>query len=226
MSENTEDFEVFDGQEAGAGSAGASATGAGAGGAASGSEEVGKTCCTPEAETAGAGEEGAGASSPEHEAEADGVAADPLAEAMDSISKLEDELARARADLYNLTQEYNGYVKRSKAEGLARYDEGIAKVAAVLLPVLDDVQLARDHEDLDGTAGRIVEKLEQTLATNFKIERFGAEGEPFNPMIHEALMHSTSSEVESEQIGTLVQPGYRMGEKLLRPARVGVVSPE
>ena len=145
---------------------------------------------------------------------------------MSSIEKLEGDLARARADLFNLTQEYNGYVKRSKAEGMARYDEGIAKVANVLLAVLDDAQLAREHDDLTGTAGRIVEKLEQTLATNFKIERFGAEGDAFDPMIHEALMHSTSPEVDAEQVGTLIQPGYRMGEKLLRPARVGVVSPE
>lgn len=162
----------------------------------------------------------------EDEDGSEALAADPLAEAMASIAALEDELARARADFYNLTQEYNGYVKRSKAEGMARYEEGISKVANALLPVLDDVQLAREHGDLDGAPGQIVEKLEQTLSTNFKIERFGAVGETFDPMMHEALMHSTSPDVSEEQIGTLIQPGYRMGEKLLRPARVAVVSPE
>ena len=154
------------------------------------------------------------------------VAADPLTEAMDSIARLEDELARARADYYNLNQEYSNFVKRSKADSLARYDEGIAKVIDTLLPVLDDVQLAREHGDVDGTLGLIVEKLEQSLATSFKLERFGEVGDAFDPQIHEALMNTPSAEVDSEQVGTLIQPGYRLGEKLLRPARVGVLSPE
>ena len=145
---------------------------------------------------------------------------------MSSISRLEDELARARADYYNLNQEYSNFVKRSKADSLARYDEGIAKVIDTLLPVLDDVQLAREHGDLEGTPGMIVEKLEQGLATSFKLERFGEVGDAFDPQIHEALMNTPSAEVESEQVGTLIQPGYRLGEKLLRPARVGVLSPE
>ena len=156
----------------------------------------------------------------------DEVEADPLSEAMSSISRLEDELARARADYYNLNQEYSNFVKRSKADALARYDEGIAKVIDTLLPVLDDVQLAREHGDLEGTPGMIVEKLEQSLATSFKLERFGEVGDAFDPQIHEALMNTPSAEVESEQVGTLIQPGYRLGERLLRPARVGVLSPE
>lgn len=154
------------------------------------------------------------------------VEADPLSEAMSSISRLEDELARARADYYNLNQEYSNFVKRSKADALARYDEGIAKVIDTLLPVLDDVQLAREHGDLEGTPGMIVEKLEQSLGTSFKLERFGEVGDAFDPQIHEALMNTPSAEVDSEQVGTLIQPGYRLGEKLLRPARVGVLSPE
>lgn len=154
------------------------------------------------------------------------VEADPLSEAMSSISRLEDELARARADYYNLNQEYSNFVKRSKADAFVRYDEGIAKVIDTLLPVLDDVQLAREHGDLEGTPGMIVEKLEQSLATSFKLERFGEVGDAFDPQIHEALMNTPSAEVDSEQVGTLIQPGYRLGEKLLRPARVGVLSPE
>lgn len=141
-------------------------------------------------------------------------------------AELEEQLARRNADVYNLQQEYNGFVKRSKAEGLAQRDLGIAKVLETLLSVLDDAYLARQHNDLSGAAGTIVEKLEQTLATNFKLERYGEEGEPFDPNIHEALMSQTSADVDSEQIAQLIQPGYRQGEKVLRPARVGVVTPE
>ena len=151
---------------------------------------------------------------------------DPLSEAMNTITSLEDQLARARAELYNLQQEYNGYVRRSKQEGQSRREEGIASVIENLLPVLDDVELARQHGDLQGPTGQIAEKIEQILRTNYKVERFGAEGDEFDPMIHEALMHQTSPDATAESVSALIQPGYRQGDKLLRAARVGVVSPE
>ena len=151
---------------------------------------------------------------------------DPLSEAMNTISSLEDQLARSRADAYNLQQEYNGFVRRSKQEGKQRREDGVTSVIENLLPVLDDVELARQHGDLQGTTGQIAEKIEQILTTNFEVERFGAEGDEFDPTIHEALMHQTSPDATGETVGTLIQPGYRQGDKLLRPARVGVVSPE
>ncbi|MGO1590794.1 MAG: nucleotide exchange factor GrpE [Ancrocorticia sp.] len=151
---------------------------------------------------------------------------DPLSEAMNTISSLEDQLARARADIYNVQQEYNSYVRRSKQEGVTRKDEGIASVIDNLLPVLDDIELARQHGDLEGPTGQIAEKIEQILTTNYQVERFGAEGDEFDPNIHEALMHQTSDDATSETVFALIQPGYRQGEKLLRAARVGVVSPE
>lgn len=151
---------------------------------------------------------------------------DPLAEAMATISSLEDQVARRGADLYNLEQEYKNYVRRSKAEGAVRREEGVASVVEALLPVLDDVELARQHGDLTGPFGAIAEKFESTLASSFGVERYGKVGDAFDPLLHEALMHSTSSEAEAETIETLIQPGYRIGEKVLRPARVAVVSPE
>lgn len=151
---------------------------------------------------------------------------DPLSEAMKTIASLEDQLARARAETYNLQQEYNGYVRRSKQDGVQKREEGVTSVIESLLPVLDDVELARQHGDLQGPTGQIAEKIEQTLANNFEVERFGAVGDEFDPTIHEALMHQTSADATAESVGTLIQPGYRQGDKLLRPARVGVVSPE
>ena len=141
-------------------------------------------------------------------------------------AELEEQLARRNADLYNLQQEYAGYVRRSKSEALGQFELGKAKVIEALVGVLDNAALAREHGELEGPAGKVVEELESTLATNFGVERFGAVGDAFDPAIHEALMHSTSADVETEQVQILMQPGYRMGEKLLRPARVGVVSPE
>lgn len=151
---------------------------------------------------------------------------DPLDAAQAKIVDLEDQLARARADVYNVSHEYNAYVRRSKSEAAAQKQAGIASVLETLLSVLDDIELARQHNDLEGPAGQIATKVENTLATNYQLVRFGAVGEPFDPEIHDALMNTPSEDVESEQIGTLIQPGYKMGDKVLRPARVGVVSPQ
>lgn len=179
----------------------------------------------------GESSEAAEAATPPEPAEANGESEaeqpiDPLSEAMNTITSLEDQLARSRADVYNVQQEYNSYVRRSKLEGAARKEEGIASVIDNLLPVLDDIELARQHGDLEGPTGQIAEKIEQILSTNFQVERFGAEGDEFDPNIHEALMHQTSDDATSETVFALIQPGYRQGEKLLRAARVGVVSPE
>ncbi len=149
-----------------------------------------------------------------------------LDQALLKVAELEENLARRTADVYNLQQEYNGFVKRSKAEGRVQYDNGITKVLDTLLSVLDDAALAREHGDLDGPVGLIVDKLEQTLDTNFGLVRYGAEGDEFDPELHEALMHQTSPDVDTQQIAQLIQPGYRQGDKVIRPARVGVVSPE
>ncbi|WP_259365251.1 nucleotide exchange factor GrpE [Flaviflexus equikiangi] len=164
---------------------------------------------------------------PAEEADVEDSAAeeDPLAAAQATIADLEDQLARSRADVYNVSQEYNAYVRRSKADGAAQKQAGIVAVLETLLSVLDDIELARQHDDLNGPAGAIATKVENTLQTNYQLVRFGAVGEPFDPEIHEALMN-TPSDVESEQIGTLIQPGYKMGDRVLRPARVGVVSPQ
>lgn len=149
-----------------------------------------------------------------------------LDEALLKVAQLEEQLARRNADLYNVQQEYNGYVKRSKAEAIVQFDLGKAKVLEGLIPVLDNAHLAREHGELDGPAGKVVDELEHILATNFSMERFGAVGDAFDPAIHEALMHSTSADVESEQVNVVMQPGYRTADKVLRPARVGVVSPQ
>lgn len=137
-----------------------------------------------------------------------------------------EELQRAQAAHYNLEQQYNAYVKRSKAEALASHDRGVAAVAEALIPVLDDIDLARKHGDLaEGPFASIAEKLEATLA-RFGVERYGAEGEEFDPAVHEALMHAHSSEVTTTTVQTVLQPGYRVKDRVLRAARVAVVDPE
>lgn len=148
-----------------------------------------------------------------------------LAELKAENAQLADELARANASYYNVSQEYSGYVRRSKEAAGAARQEGVESVATALLSVLDDIDLARQHGDLEGPFKSVAEKLENVLAANFGLQRYGAVGEEFDPTIHEALMDTPSAEVTAPAISQVIQPGYRMGDKVLRPARVAVTSP-
>lgn len=148
-----------------------------------------------------------------------------LAELKAENARLADELARAQAATYNVNQEYNAYVRRSKDNEAAALQRGIEKVGEALMGVLDDIALAREHDDLDGPFKSVAEKLENSVQLGFELTRFGAPGEEFDPVIHEALMDQPSSDVTEPTIAQVVQPGYRIGEKVLRPARVVVESP-
>jgi len=159
------------------------------------------------------------------EAEADAHMHEALVAAEGLAAERLDELQRANAAYYNLEQQYTSYVKRSKSDAAVARDRGVAEVAEALIPVLDDIQLARQHGDLTGPFGSIAEKLEAILG-RFGIVRYGAEGEVFDPNVHEALMHSHSSEVGEPTVATVLQPGYRAGDRILRAARVAVVDPD
>lgn len=168
---------------------------------------------------------GAGAPGAPGDAPADGGVTDNLADLKAENAGLADELARANAAYYNLSQEYTNYVRRSKEQEQASRAAGVEQVLTALLGVLDDIALARVHGELAGPLGSMAERFEQALETNFKLERYGAAGEAFDPLIHEALMDTPSEEVQVETIAQVIQPGYRIGEKTIRPARVAVHSP-
>jgi len=158
-------------------------------------------------------------------AEAEGEELSELEMARNEMLEMADHLARAKADLYNAEQRHNAYVQRTRAEiGEARV-RGHEDVVEALIGVLDDIELARQHEELQGPFKSIAEKLEQTLEQSFAVERYGAPGDEFDPTIHEALMHSPKDGVESDVIDTVMQPGYKVGDKVVRPARVGVAGP-
>lgn len=153
------------------------------------------------------------------------VVLEGLVEAQKLAAERLDELQRRNADYYNLEQQYSAYVKRSKNENAAALANGVASVAEALISVLDDIELARQHGDLVGPFASIAEKLEGTLG-RFGIERYGTAGEPFDPQVHEALMHGHAADVTEPTVQQVLQPGYRMGERVIRAARVAVVDPE
>jgi molecular chaperone GrpE len=156
-----------------------------------------------------------------------GLGEDPLAElAADSNALL---AAERLADLQRLQAEYANYRKRVDRDRAVARDVAIASVIESLLPVLDDIHLARQHGDLEaGPFASISEKLEGTLA-KYGVERFGEPGEAFDPAVHDALLHVEEELAEGTEVTTVVgvlQPGYRIGERVVRPARVSVADPK
>jgi molecular chaperone GrpE len=157
-----------------------------------------------------------------------GTEAQP-AQAADGDTATENEMAaELLADLQRLQAEYVNYRKRVERDRDVARDLAVAGVLEALMPVLDDVQLAREHGDLDtGPFAAIADKLEAALG-RFGLQRFGAVGEPFDPAVHEALMHThgeLDDGVEVTTVTQVMQPGYKAGERLLRAARVAVADP-
>ena len=150
-----------------------------------------------------------------------------LAKALERIAAVEDQLARANAELYNQGQEYANYVRRSKEAIPGHRTAGQDEVIESLISVLDDIAAARAHGDLeDGPFASIATKLEETLKTRFELERYGAEGDDFDPALHDALMATTSADVDHPVIGQVLTSGYRRGDRVVRAAKVLVNNPE
>jgi len=120
--------------------------------------------------------------------------------------------------------EYANYRKRVDRDRLAVREQALANVLSSLLPVLDDIGRAREHGDLNGAFKSVGESLE-TISAKLGLESFGEPGEPFDPLVHEALMHSYSPDVTEPTAVQILQPGYKVGERIIRPARVAVAEP-
>jgi molecular chaperone GrpE len=139
----------------------------------------------------------------------------------DDTQKLLDERT---ADLQRVQAEFTNYRRRVERDRQAVAEQALGSVLIGLLPVLDDIDRAREHGEVDGGFKLVADGLETTL-TKLGLERFGAAGEPFDPTIHEALTHALSPEVSEPSCAQIYQPGYRVGDRVLRPARVAVVEP-
>ncbi|MFJ8696389.1 nucleotide exchange factor GrpE [Streptomyces roseolilacinus] len=134
-------------------------------------------------------------------------------------------LAERTADLQRLQAEYQNYRRRVERDRIAVKEVAIANLLSELLPVLDDIGRAREHGELVGGFKSVAESLETTVA-KMGLQQFGKEGEPFDPTVHEALMHSYAPDVTETTCVAILQPGYRIGERTIRPARVAVAEPQ
>lgn len=147
-----------------------------------------------------------------------------LAERTNELQGAKSELVERTADLQRLQAEYANYKKRVDRDKQTFKADGIAQALIEMLPVLDDIGRARAHGELEG-GFRQVGELFETAVAKLGLNRFGTAGDLFDPTIHEALMSVTSPDVDEVTCVAILQPGYRIGEKIVRPARVTVGEP-
>lgn len=172
--------------------------------------------------------------SPTESAEGDGtpeavegevVEMDPIG--MAQFRELEELVAERTVDLQRLQAEYANYKRRVDRDRALARQAGVEIVVGDLLPVLDSIEAARGHGELDGGFKLVADELERVTAKH-GVELFGEVGEEFDPTVHEALMQMphADGEVQVATISAVMQRGVRIGERILRPARVGVAQPE
>nr|WP_036405545.1 nucleotide exchange factor GrpE [Microbispora rosea] len=135
-----------------------------------------------------------------------------------------DLLAERTADLQRLQAEFSNYRKRVERDRIAVREQAVASVLTELLPVLDDIGRARDHGELTGGFAKVSESLEAAVG-KLGLTAYGVKGDPFDPTVHEALLHSYSAEVTEPTCVEILQPGYRINDRILRAARVAVAEP-
>jgi molecular chaperone GrpE len=135
-----------------------------------------------------------------------------------------DPVAALTADLQRLQAEYANYRKRVERDRSVAHDIAIGSVLTELLATLDDIDRASQHGELTGGFKAVADQL-ASLTNRFGLEKYGTDGEAFDPQIHEALMHDTSADVAVPTASKILQPGYKYKERILRPARVSVTDP-
>ena len=144
----------------------------------------------------------------------------------DALVAAEVKAAEHLADLQRLQAEYVNYRKRVDRDRDLIATNATAKAVEALIPVLDDLAAAREHGDLtDGPFAAIADKLEGALG-RLGWSSYGTAGEAFDPQLHEALLSQPSAEVSEPTVQHVAQPGHRIGDRVLRPARVIVAQPE
>jgi len=146
------------------------------------------------------------------------VSDEAVAEVIDPVTALTEDLQRLQAEFAN-------YRKRIERDRSLASDLAISSVLFEFLAILDDLDRAESHGELSGGFKAVSEQINTTM-TKLGLEKYGSAPEAFDPNIHEALLHETSSEVRETTVSKILQPGYKYKERILRPARVVVTDPE
>ena len=141
------------------------------------------------------------------------------------VAGLRAELDERTRDLQRVTAEYANYRKRVDRDRGAAAEQTTGALLTALLPVLDDVDRAREHGDLVGAFASVAETF-TAVTGKLGLVAFGEKGDKFDPTRHEAVAHQTSADVTEPTCVEVMRRGYTLGERLLRPALVAVADPE
>ncbi len=148
---------------------------------------------------------------------------EPIAAA--KIAEMAELVAERTHDLQRLQAEYANYKKRVDRDRSLARQGGIEAVVLDLLPVLDSIEAAREHDELTGGFKLVAEELER-LTSKYGLTVYGEVGEEFDPNVHDALMQVPMEGVQVTTVSAVMQKGVRLNDRVLRPARVGVAEPE
>ncbi|TKJ28523.1 nucleotide exchange factor GrpE [Blastococcus sp. CCUG 61487] len=138
---------------------------------------------------------------------------------------LAQQLAERTEDLQRVTAEYANYRRRVDRDRALMVDQAAERFAAQLFPIVDDIERARDHDELTGGFKLVADRI-LGLLDGLGVEAFGKAGDEFDPEVHEAVMHDTSAEVAVPTATTVLRQGFRRGDRVLRTAMVAVTDPE
>ncbi len=135
------------------------------------------------------------------------------------IEEYRDRAARAEAELAN----FRTRVERDRA---ANREAVIADVIRSLLPAIDDLDRAAAHGDLEGSPLELVAQKLRTAFERYGLRSVGVVGEPFDPALHEAIVQLPSADATSQTVADVIEGGYALGDRLVRPAKVAVSVPQ
>ena len=151
---------------------------------------------------------------------------EPVKEEKDS--SLQQALDEQKDRFLRLCADFENYKKRTKAEKDSTYANAMGEFAVAILPVVDNLERAllsaeNDDSPLKKGVDMVYQQFLQCLS-KLNITAYGENGEMFDPNIHEAVMHTEEEGVEANTITEVLQKGYRLGGKVLRPALVKVAN--
>lgn len=157
--------------------------------------------------------------------EEDATVAEAIEDAVDERAVLESLVAERTEDLQRLQAEYVNYKKRVDRDRAQARQSGIDAVLRALMPVFDAIAAAREQGELTGGFKLTADELTK-MTTGFGFEAFGIPGDEFDPRLHEALMQEPVPGSGEMTLKTVLQSGYRIGDQVIRPARVIVAVPD
>lgn len=169
--------------------------------------------------------EGADAAPAAAEGEKTGESQSDSADTLTPLGKAKKEAADYLEALQRERAEFINYRNRTQKEQERFRQHGIIDVLTALLPALDDIDRIREHSEMDDSFKAVATKIDKAFE-KFGVEKFGEKGEDFDPTKHDAILHKPDADAEKETVDTVVEAGYRIGDRVIRAARVVVASPQ